>query len=98
MLHSDHHRHDHVFPSPFFVHTHLLLLHFPEVELELLALEHIAVAAAALARATGDARVEPSSCELVSEVRVKLVILISELEFPHDVLALLLHLLYCSWL
>jgi len=45
----------------------LLLLELPEVEVELLTLKDVAVAAAALARPGGDARVETASGELVDK-------------------------------
>jgi hypothetical protein len=66
----------------------LLLLHLLHVELELLALEDVAIAAAALSGAGGNAGVEAALVELVGDVLVNLAALVAGLHLPLDVLGL----------
>lgn len=63
----------------------LLLLHLLQVELQLLALQDVAVAATALARARGDASKQPAGSELLSQVRVQLAGLQALLQLPLDI-------------
>merc|ERR1719373_2479 len=71
----------------------LLLLELPLVEGELLALEHVAVAAPALPRPRGDAGEEPAALELLLDHGVQLLLGLARLELEDDVAALLLLLL-----
>lgn len=59
------------------------------VELELLALENVAVAAAALTGAGGDGGVETTGTELLLDKRVELALLATGVEFPGGLVALL---------
>ena len=58
----------------------LLLLHLLDVEVELLTLEDVAVAPAALARAGGDERVDAAGGELLLNVRGDDVALVALVE------------------
>jgi len=66
----------------------LLLLHLLKVELELAALQHIAVAATTLTGARGNACVEAAGAELVIQESVQLAANVSLLQLPADMVAL----------
>merc|ERR1719282_1740692 len=65
----------------------LFLLQLPLVERQLVALEDVAVAAAALPGAGGDAREEATALELVLDARVQLLLGRQVLLLRHDVVA-----------
>lgn len=52
----------------------LLLLHLLQVEVKLLALQNVAIAASALTRAAGDAGIQTTSGKLVCKVLVQLLV------------------------
>merc|ERR1719343_1237388 len=68
----------------------LLLLELPLVEGQLLALEDVAVAAAALPRPGGDAGEEAAALELLLDGRVQLLLRLAVLQLEDHVAALLL--------
>merc|ERR1719436_656914 len=79
----------------------LLLLKLPLVEVELLPLQDVSVATAALARAGGDASEKPAALELVLDRRVQLLFGLTGLLLGYHMmtplhLLLLLLLLLCT--
>mmetsp|Transcript_30906 Transcript_30906/g.68441 ORF Transcript_30906/g.68441 Transcript_30906/m.68441 type:complete len:229 (+) Transcript_30906:164-850(+) len=75
----------------------LLLLHLLHVELQLLALQDVAIAATALTGAGCNACVQPASCELLSKVSIQLALLQALLQLPLHVVGGLL-VINLDWL
>ncbi len=67
----------------------LLLLELPHVELQLLALQDVPISSATLSRARRNAGQQPSTTELLLNVRVQCTSLLALLKLPLDIVALL---------